>query len=419
MSVLSPIVDTWDGANRRIYLKEGVGDYYPIEDLYHEYRNERRLNEGLRKFDPLLRAEGNISKGGGAFTPRYVVLMTSPISLVTTKIIPFNETKQLNQLGDMITDIADTDPDLYDISQLTVPKPIFIKPSEAETIQLNSEAIVYSSFQGMVWFDANSPYGDKGSAAEPNGNAERPVNTIPLAVEIAVDRGFEKIHICSDVTISSSVDLDNYVLVGHSYVLIQVIIEANANVQGIRIIDCDISGVMDGDTLIEKCVVQTITYVNGKINYCSIAGNITLAGSKDAEIKNCSQDDMNIEPEIDMGGSGQNLVMPNYAGIVHIRNMNGANKVGIGLNSGKVVLHSDSVLSGHIHVSGVGELVDESGDSIPSGTWNTGVTVINTAINTLTMNQAVWKQIMDGTKTGEDVLLETRKYALGAKNKLF
>jgi hypothetical protein len=130
MSVLSPIIDSINGETRRIYLKSGVSNYYPIDDIYQEYKRLRATDENLRKYFPLLRAEGNIPKGSGAFTPRYVVLING------TKIVPFNESLQLNQLGDMITDNPDVDATLYDISTLTVAKPIFIKPAEAEIIQI-------------------------------------------------------------------------------------------------------------------------------------------------------------------------------------------------------------------------------------------------------------------------------------------
>jgi len=159
MSVLTPVVDSWDGINRLIYLKEGVSDYFPIEDIYHEYRYNRRTDEDLRKYEPLLRAEGNIPKGAGAFTPRYVVLLDG------TKIVPYDEVLRINQLGDMITDDPDVDPSLYDTSTLTVPKVIFIKPSEAETILIE---VGMSSLEigQAVWNSLTLSYNLSGSFGE-------------------------------------------------------------------------------------------------------------------------------------------------------------------------------------------------------------------------------------------------------------
>ena len=354
MSVLTPVVQTWDGANRLIYLKQGVSDFYPIEDIYHEYRYNRRTDEELRKYEPLLRAEGNVPKGAGAFTPRYVVLLDG------TKIVPYDEVLRINQLGDMITDDADVDPSLYDVSTLTVPKVIFIKPSESETIQLNSEAIVYASFQGGVWLDPDSIYNDEGSASQPNGNTERPVNNLPLAVSIANTRGFDKIFVLKNITLDSGTDIENFTIVGKSRVNTKIIIDPSAQCSGLGIEKCNISGILDGNTRIKDCSVGDITYVNGHILNCGLYGTIILAGNEEAVLANCYTIDQDTPPIIDMGWSGQDLAMPNYSGIVTVKNLSSATEeIGIGLNAGMVTL-TDTITAGTIIISGVGVLIDNS-----------------------------------------------------------
>lgn len=57
-----------------------------------------------------------------------------------------------------------------------------------------------------------------------------------------------------------------------------------------------------------------------------------------------------------------------------------SNFVGIGINGGTITLDS-TVTGGFIHISGNGSLVDTSGNTIYSGTWN-GATIINEAIST-------------------------------------
>ncbi len=128
MSVANPVVETWDGSARRIRLKMGVTTFHPITDLYHEYRYQRSTNEAFRVWEPLIRAEGNVAKGAGLFTPRYLVL------LLGTKIMPYDESDTLTQDGEILTDDPDTDPSIYDTSELTVPKTIFVKPVGAEVI---------------------------------------------------------------------------------------------------------------------------------------------------------------------------------------------------------------------------------------------------------------------------------------------
>ena len=82
----------------------------------------------------------------------------------------------------------------------------------------------------------------------------------------------------------------------------------------------------------------------------------------------CKQVDININPIIDMGGSGQNLVMTDYTGIIQIKNLTGDNKVGIGISGGRVILDSTTVTAGMVHVSGNGKLLDENDNYISSGT---------------------------------------------------
>jgi hypothetical protein len=128
MTVAVPVVLSWDGPNRLIYLKDQVHEFYPIEDIYHEYRDARKTDETLRPFDALLRAEGHIPKGAGKFTPRYIVL------LLGTKMVPFDDGLRMELLGEVITDDPDVDDTIFKIDGLIQPKVIFITPPGAEVI---------------------------------------------------------------------------------------------------------------------------------------------------------------------------------------------------------------------------------------------------------------------------------------------
>ena len=355
MSVGTPIIATIDGTTRRIYLKSGVSDYYPIEDIYHEYRRLRALDtDGIRGFEPLLRAEGNVPKGAGAFTPRYVVLLDG------TKIIPFDETLQINQLGDMITDDPDVDPALYDTSTLTVPKVIYIKPSESETIQLNSEAIVYSSFSGAVWLDSINGYDNLGSATEPNGNQERPIVSATLALEVCGIRGFRTINLVENYDFILGDDISNKMVTGISHVTTVVDIGYDAECYRAIFHKLDITGILDGDSEIDNCVVRDIVYFNGHIHNSGLAGTITLGGNKPAKITGCSMLEFNSPVIIDCAGSGQDAIIDDYRGAITIDNLTGANQIGLGLNGGVVTITSGCT-DGTIVIQGNYELVDNSG----------------------------------------------------------
>lgn len=135
MSVATPVVETWDGANRRIILKQGVTEFHFVTDIYTEYRNQRRLDENLRKFEPLVEARGYESKGAGKFTSRFLVLLTDGNGL-TTKVVPYDEAGEITALGEAITDVADTDPSLFDITGITNPVIINYTPPDTELVEV-------------------------------------------------------------------------------------------------------------------------------------------------------------------------------------------------------------------------------------------------------------------------------------------
>lgn len=93
------LVATIDGPNRDIYLSSNtVGvDIIPM-NIYKEVRTLRRLNEDLRKYGMFISAFGNVDKGGGKATERYIQLNSG------TRIIPYDVSHVLTITGIMITD---------------------------------------------------------------------------------------------------------------------------------------------------------------------------------------------------------------------------------------------------------------------------------------------------------------------------
>lgn len=354
MSVLNPKILSIDGVARRVYLKQGVSDFYPIEDIYHEYRNRRRLDtDGLRRYNPLLRAEGNVPKGGGAFTPRYVVLLEG------TKIVPFDESLQINQLGDMITDNPDVDATLYDISSLTTAKTIFISPSEAEVIQLNSQDIQYSSYSNGVWVDQTN--GIPGTTF-PIGTPRQPVNNLVDAQAIADANGFKDIHTLTHLTIGpDSVHLDMKFW-GRSPKTTNIFIDEAANVFNCEYQNALVSGTLDGSSFITNCAVKNLVYLSGHLENCVIReGTIVLRGVGIAVMDGCSGihalDPGQSYPVIDFNGSGSVLAMKGFNGEVKLINKTGSDPASIDMNSGTIII-DDTVTGGPIKMRGIGAWVN-------------------------------------------------------------
>lgn len=385
MSVLNPVIDSIDGVTRRIYLKAGVGDFYPIDDIYREYRNTRRTDENLRKFEPLLRAEGNVPKGGGAFTPRYVVLING------TKIIPFNESLQLNQLGDMITDNPDVDPSLYDISGLTVAKPIFIKPSEAEIIQLNSSQIEYASYNGGVTIDAIN---GTDSSVYPYGTPLYPCKTTANSYAIRVARGFKKVYLRSDLNLIGIPDgiLNGLDIIGesgnrkHTLTVTNVLVSdckaTNIKVTGAfkngsttQATDCEIYNSSNVYLRADNCSILSGVYESTDLTNCILEGDIKIkSGGNMSGIGIVFEGDLTT---IDMQNSISTVSLDVNSGYVSIKNMITGGLAEFNLKGGELELDS-TITGGDFYVEGYGTLY---GDPIALG--------MNVKANNLISSEAI------------------------------
>ena len=355
MSVQNPVIASIDGATRRIFLAQGVTEFFPIEDLYAEYRYLRRTDESLRRWEPLLRAEGNVPKGAGAFTPRYVVLLDG------TKIVPFDEADQLNQRGDIITDNPDVDATLYDISGLTTAKPIFIQPSEAETIQLNSSQIEYSSFDNGITIDANSGFSGTGF---PNGTRQQPVNNIVDARAIALSRGFDTFYIKGNYTFDTGDNVENFIIFGQNSNKSTLTFNPGALTAGVDLHNATVTGTFDNAATFEECRLLDIQFVQGYAWKCVLVGEFTLAGTGETQFLECWDGVVGTNvasPSINFNGSGRSAAIRGYKGDIALKNKTGPENVEINGTSGGTVTIESTVTNGTIRLSGSVEPVIEAG----------------------------------------------------------
>jgi hypothetical protein len=238
--------------------------------------------------------------------------------------------------------------------------------------------IEYSSFNCCVTIDVTSV---SSGIAYPKGTPLDPVNNLEDALLIAAERGFDTLYINSSMEIGGPFNVSDFTINGESHVNISIMVSSETQANNITINDCTVSGVLDDNTEINNCVVGDISHFNGHIHNSSLTGKITLGGGLSTYIRDCARLDMNTQPTIDMGGSGQNLVVPGYTGLLIIKNITGSSvKVGIGLIAGHIRLDSSTITGGLISVSGIGTLTDESGNNISSGVWH-GATIINTLID--------------------------------------
>jgi len=106
---------------------------HPI-DIYKEMRICRRLNENLRKYDRFLDAAGNVQKGPGKYTERYVICKNG------TRIVPYDTDHELTINGIIITDDGQEGIACFDREPLSVITEVDINyiPPQVEIITVSS-----------------------------------------------------------------------------------------------------------------------------------------------------------------------------------------------------------------------------------------------------------------------------------------
>jgi hypothetical protein len=349
-------------------------------DLYSDGKEDWVLNENLRKFAFPIRSVG------GDDLPGSKALGATFFLASDWKIRPYEASHKLVINGNLYSEDG-SDPFLDTIGTFTVRIIQQVSSLVDSTVQQLRE-IEYASYGGCVTVDTVN--GVPGTTYN-IGTIENPVDNIADALLIDNER-FNKLCLVSNILLNSGNNLAGYTIEGRSHINTLVTIESSAIVDDINIYNCHLTGVMDGGVDVTFCVIENLTYMSGHIHQSSLQGTLILGGTEDAFIVNCSQADNDIIPIISMGGSGQNLVMPNYAGYIKIKNLTGSNKAYVGLNYGKVILDTATVTSGTVEVGGIGYLADELENPILTGTWNSGVTIINGLVNKETVANAVMSE---------------------------
>lgn len=237
---------------------------------------------------------------------------------------------------------------------------------------LQSEDVQYASFNGGVTVDVLNQTGlAKPGTVFPAGTQRQPVDNFTDALAIAGARGFFTFYVISDCTVDSANDYSNYRFTGAGQNLTQMTLAAAANFFNASFEEAQINGTLDGDSHINNCIVDTLTFVSGVIQNCILNSvTITLGGSQTAHFINCASGVPGSgTPIIDLGGSGQPLAMRNYNGGIELRNKTGPESVTIDLASGQVII-DNTVTNGVIVLRGVGKWANKA-------TYTGGATVVD------------------------------------------
>jgi len=320
------------------------------EDLYSDGKEDWVANENLRKFYFPVEAVG------GNPLPGEKALGTTFFLASDWKIRPYNASHRLIINGNLYSEDG-SDFFLDTVGTYTVRIMQQVSSLVDSTIQQLPE-IEYASFNGGVTVDTTSSYS---GTSYPIGTPQAPVNNLIDALAIAIDRGFTSFFILGDITIDDSLSFNGMAFIGESQVKSTLTVEANADVEDCHFYDAHVTGVLDGGCKIQGCMITDLNYINGIIEQCLLEpGTIILGGSQEAHLVDCWSGAVGGSiPYIDMGSTGQDLIIRNYNGDLGIKNLSGMDGISIDLNSGSVTL-DNTITNGSIIIRGVGNVVDNS-----------------------------------------------------------
>jgi hypothetical protein len=375
MAVRTDVTVDWSQSPRIIEVAAPSTEI-TIQDLHDTCRDfEDSLPSGMQ-YDQLISSAGKEELGGGVLVGITSTLQNALLQFEARAGPTYTQCKVSG--GNLVAVDENGDTQTTPINPTAFTQVVITASSSATLSDL--EAIQYSSYGGGVSVDITS---SNSGTTYPVGNQEYPVNNLVDAVSIANEKGFDHLFIRTSMTLDSGTDMRNFHIEGKSHVNTVLTIDTNAQVDNVCIANAHVTGVLDGGVEIKNCVVGDITYVNGHIHDSSLYGTIYLDGNEDAVLVNCIQLDGVNRPNIDMGGSGQNLSVTQFTGVLEISNLTGYAVAGIGLSSGSVTIES-SVSAGVIIVTGIGRVTDNS-----TGSAN----VITTGLlNKADIAEAVWDE---------------------------
>jgi hypothetical protein len=241
----------------------------------------------------------------------------------------------------------------------------YLRTSSSSATLQELSAIQFSSFNGGVTVDiANGVSG----TVFPVGTPQDPVNNMADALTIAAARGFTAFFINGNVTLDSGLNYEQYSFYGESMDKTTITVSSSAQTEKCEFYECTITGTLDGLCKVKNAAIANLDYVSGVIELCILQGEIVLGGGANAYFLDCWAGTLlGVPPSIDMGGSGQTLVMQNFNGYIQWKNKSGSDQANASLNAGWVMLDS-TITAGAVTIIGVGHVEDNS----------TGTTTVNT-----------------------------------------
>jgi hypothetical protein len=245
---------------------------------------------------------------------------------------------------------------------------VVLTSSASATLQEQAD-IQFSSYNNECFVDPASPNSSP-TTVFPSGTRRQPAQTLTQALTIAQDIGLPSIALgVGSFTVPTGPVFDNIKFLGASPNLSILDVPAAATVNNCEYDDLTLTGTMDGSAIVKQCVLGAVDVFSGFVFQCGVLGPITLGGGAQASLL----DSYSLVPGantplIDMGGSGQSLILRGWEGGIEITNKTGTDAVSCDFASGQVIIN-DTCTGGAISLRGVAKWTNRA--------TYAGTTVIN------------------------------------------
>jgi hypothetical protein len=360
----------FDGVNKKVILTPGTISV-DVDDMYSRWY-DWMVSSDNAKFPLAFRTVGGDSISNVKNLGITFFIMNG------WRIVPQSSNHRLTINGNLFTDPFGDSP-VNTIEGYSIIVEYSVSNLVDSTLAQMSE-IEYSSFGGGVTVDMASSYS---GTDYPVGTPRQPVNNMIDGLIIAKERGFTSFFILGDILLDASQDFSLMSFYGDSKDKTTITVADDANVYRCDFYSATLTGILDGQCKIRDCVVSNVNYISGFIEECVLQGTIQLGGGASAYFLDCyAGSNYGEPPTIDLGGSGQTLVMQNFNGYIKWKNKTGIEQANASLNAGWVIVE-DTVSDGEVNIIGVGVVED----------FSTGSAIVNT--QNLMSKQTITEIILD------------------------
>lgn len=244
---------------------------------------------------------------------------------------------------------------------------VSVRSSNSAGLQ-DLSTLLAAAYQGEVVVDPL--HGQPGSSV-PVGTRFTPVNNLADAIVISEKLGIRRIRITHNLTLTGHDFSDGYTFVGDNATVTSVTINPEANITNCKFTDMTLTGTLDGNNMVERCSVTSLTYTTGYVFNCAISGTIAIAPGSKALIMDCWSNLLSGSTAIiDLSGSG-NVELSNFSGEVTLINYSGATEpLEVFMNAGKVIL-DPTLTGGVVDIYGSAVIVDNSNGTVIENHTNT------------------------------------------------